>query len=125
MRRGDGFADRGLLPPNCSLGKWERFKVARCTEHDHRLVILEFRRRPLLIARQFQRNALAFFLESGGKRSAFHDTAILRLPTPRKPPKSMTAALENRYSRLSRRPGRGLTRGVRRGPVCGCTAGIS
>ena len=31
-------------------------------------------------------------LASGTKRSAFQSTAILRLPTPRKPPKSMMAA---------------------------------
>jgi hypothetical protein len=28
----------------------------------------------------------------GGKLNALHSTAIFRLPTPRKPPKSMTAA---------------------------------
>src|SRR6476469_4433151 len=35
---------------------------------------------------------LSLLLETPAKRSAFQSTTILRLPTPRKPPKSITAA---------------------------------
>jgi hypothetical protein len=74
------------------LWKRQRLEAAGRLQHHNRLIIPVLRRCPHLIARPLQRDPfelVAIDREVQGN----HPIAILRLPTPRKPPKSTTAAL--------------------------------
>ena len=97
QRRRDRSLDRGVMVPGqdtspASLTLFrQRLELAERAEHDDGLPSLIFRRGLHLVAREFERDP-ASRLPACGKCSAFQSTAILRLPTPRKPPKSMIAA---------------------------------
>ena len=78
-----------IYPP--SMVKFPRLQAAGRAEHDDRRVLLVFGRRHTCSL--FSSSVmLSLLLATPPKRSAFQSTTIFRLPTPRKPPKSMTAA---------------------------------
>ena len=80
-----------IFPDHALMLEIPRLQAAGRTENDDRRVLLVFGRRRYLGLGQLERDAVTL-VGNAPKPSAPQSTTIFRLPTPRKPPKSITAA---------------------------------